>query len=365
MRTFALAPLIALLAGSASAQTTVTLQSDRDATLYESPTGDLANGAGGSLFTGTTNASLSRHAVLHFDVAGAVPSGATITSASLTVNVEMITPGSTTSPQSLHVIDQDWGEGTTVAMGTGGGGGASTNDSATWIHTFFPGSTWTNPGGDFAAAPSAGTDLDVLGLHTFASADLALDAQSMLDDPAGNFGWLLRADAVVTGSSRRLSSRESGNMANRPVLTIEYTLGGLGLDYCGPAVGNSSGGPAVLAATGSATAADNDLTLTATGVPANQFGYLLLSQTQGFVMQPGMSQGNLCLGGSIGRFIDLAQTSDVSGTLTFAVDPSMVPQPSSTAAIQSGETWNFQAWFRDMNPASTSNFTQGLSILFD
>ena len=34
-------------------------------------------------------------------------------------------------------------------------------------------------------------------------------------------------------------------------------------------------------------------------------------------------------------------------------------------AIQSGETWNFQAWFRDSNPTATSNFTDGLEIQFN
>ncbi len=29
-----------------------------------------------------------------------------------------------------------------------------------------------------------------------------------------------------------------------------------------------------------------------------------------------------------------------------------------------GESWNFQAWFRDKNPGNTSNFTDGVSVLF-
>jgi hypothetical protein len=34
------------------------------------------------------------------------------------------------------------------------------------------------------------------------------------------------------------------------------------------------------------------------------------------------------------------------------------------AAVQAGETWNFQAWFRDMNPGPTSNLTNGLQVTF-
>jgi hypothetical protein len=33
-------------------------------------------------------------------------------------------------------------------------------------------------------------------------------------------------------------------------------------------------------------------------------------------------------------------------------------------SILAGETWNFQAWYRDLNPTNTSNFTDGLSVTF-
>jgi len=38
--------------------------------------------------------------------------------------------------------------------------------------------------------------------------------------------------------------------------------------------------------------------------------------------------------------------------------------PNGQGAVQPGETWNYTAWFRDSNPTATSNFTDGLSILF-
>jgi hypothetical protein len=33
-------------------------------------------------------------------------------------------------------------------------------------------------------------------------------------------------------------------------------------------------------------------------------------------------------------------------------------------AVLAGETWNFQAWYRDLNPTTTSNFTNAVSIAF-
>ena len=34
------------------------------------------------------------------------------------------------------------------------------------------------------------------------------------------------------------------------------------------------------------------------------------------------------------------------------------------SAILPGETWYFQAWFRDKNPAATSNFSDAIAIAF-
>ena len=34
-------------------------------------------------------------------------------------------------------------------------------------------------------------------------------------------------------------------------------------------------------------------------------------------------------------------------------------------SAQAGETWNFQAWSRDLNPNPTSNLTDAVSVAFD
>jgi hypothetical protein len=41
-----------------------------------------------------------------------------------------------------------------------------------------------------------------------------------------------------------------------------------------------------------------------------------------------------------------------------------IPLGTGPVAILPGETWNFQAWYRDLNPGTTSNFTDGISITF-
>jgi hypothetical protein len=109
--------------------------------------------------------------------------------------------------------------------------------------------------------------------------------------------------------------------------------------------------------------ADDSLTLKAFQLPADEFGYFLASATQGFVANPGGSQGNLCLGGSIGRFLGPGQVLD-SGpyrSVSLEVDLGAVPTANGPVQVQAGETWNFQFWHRD-GPAN--NFTDAIAVTF-
>ena len=137
----------------------------------------------------------------------------------------------------------------------------------------------------------------------------------------------------------------------------------LGERYCSPAVPNSTGQPAEISAFGSIVAGGNPLRLVATDLPPNQFGYFLTSQTQGFVANPGGSKGNLCLGGQIARFSAQIQNSRAAGSFEIDVDTTALPTAPPTA-IQPGETWSFQAWYRDVDPTPTSNFTDGVGLTF-
>ena len=103
------------------------------------------------------------------------------------------------------------------------------------------------------------------------------------------------------------------------------------------------------------------MTLTADQLPPNQFGYFLTSQTQGLFMPP-LSSGFICLGGDIGRF---NQPGNIGQGPSFSiqVDLTNVPQPTGPVAVQPGETWNFQAWYRDI--AGTNNFTDAVSVTFN
>lgn len=109
--------------------------------------------------------------------------------------------------------------------------------------------------------------------------------------------------------------------------------------------------------------AQDDLTLQADQLPASVFGFFLTSRTQGFVMNPAGSLGNLCLGGAIGRYSQQAMSSGAAGRISLELDLVQIPTPSGPVPVVPGDTWNFTLWYRGLHPGS--NFTDGLEILFD
>lgn len=140
----------------------------------------------------------------------------------------------------------------------------------------------------------------------------------------------------------------------------------IGTNYCQAEL-NSTGAAASMSASGSAVVASNDLVLEANDLPLNSFGFFLVASTSGFVQNPGGSEGNLCLGGAIGRYVGPGQimSSGASGTISLAVDNTAVPQPNGAVAVAAGETYFFQLWNRDaVNGTATSNFTDGYEITF-
>jgi hypothetical protein len=149
-------------------------------------------------------------------------------------------------------------------------------------------------------------------------------------------------------------------------LELRGTVIEFGTRYCTANV-NSTGQPGLLAGSGSLLVADNFVRLRASQMPAHAFGFFLVSQTQGFVANPGGSQGNLCVVGSIGRYVGSGQIqqSDASGSFALHIDILGIPQPNGAFAAFPGETWNFQAWYRDsVNGSATSNFSNGLQLDF-
>ncbi|MEM6674153.1 MAG: hypothetical protein AAF726_15010 [Planctomycetota bacterium] len=169
--------------------------------------------------------------------------------------------------------------------------------------------------------------------------------------------------AAVTGAV-------AGSSADIQVDDASVVLmgGGIGTNYC-TAVANSTGVTGTISALGSAVAADNDVTLVASDLPINTFGFFLTGETQGLVMMPGGSTGNLCLGvgGNIGRYVGpgQVQNSGQAGEFELAINLDQTPTPTGLVSVTAGETRNFTTWHRDsVGGQATSNFTNGLEISF-
>jgi hypothetical protein len=213
---------LALVTGSSNAAI-ISISPSKDNTLYEyDPVdGDTSNALGFHFFAGETAMGELRRGVIAFDIAGHIPAGSTIVSVILSLNMSRTALDDQRTIE-LHKLLADWGEGTSVAPGEEGDGAPATPNDATWRHRFFDTVFWTNQGGDFSATVSAMESVGAIGQYTWSSAQMVADAQSWLDDPANNFGWLVLGDESAILTSKRFDTRES---ASPPVLTIQFIPG--------------------------------------------------------------------------------------------------------------------------------------------
>lgn len=218
----AIVPLALLATAHSALGASTTLTAARDATLYESVDGAVANGFGQYLFAGANSTLNRRRALLWFDVAGSLPAGATITSATLTLNLSR--SAGDAFDVAVHRALADWGEGASDAPSSEGQGTTALAGDATWLHTFYSDQFWSAPGGDFNPLASALTLVDQEGLYHWTGPALIADVQAWLDSPAANFGWFLLGDEATESSSKRFDSRHSADAALRPQLALEYTI---------------------------------------------------------------------------------------------------------------------------------------------
>ncbi|MBX3407133.1 MAG: multicopper oxidase domain-containing protein [Phycisphaeraceae bacterium] len=199
---------------------TLVLEAAKDNTLYEDAAGALSNALGTHLYTGNQNSGQRRRAVIAFDVS-TIPSGAAVQSVQLRMHCNQA-QGSTVHA-TVHRLLADWGEGTSLAGGNEGSGGAATTGDATWLHRYHSTVFWSTPGGDFSGANSAMLMIPATtGFYTFTGAGLIADVQAWVNAAAPNAGWIIRGDEGSSSNTRRYSSRQSTTVANRPQLTVVY-----------------------------------------------------------------------------------------------------------------------------------------------
>lgn len=127
---------------------------------------------------------------------------------------------------------------------------------------------------------------------------------------------------------------------------------------------NSSGNRALITATGSDTAADNDLSITVDGLPANKPVLLFTGSNTASISNPGGSLGSLCIAPStIGRIS--VKSSGAAGVAVFPVDLTSIPNGSGGfISVLPGQTRFWQAWHRDSGAFGPANFSSAVGITF-
>jgi hypothetical protein len=192
------------------------------------------NNFGGNEYfnSGTTQNYTTNRGLMKFDIAGSIPSGATITYVSLTLEVVWSpVDGDTPSNFSLHRLRRDWGEGNKKGHPPqqSGLGQPATINEATWFHRFaFTSNTWALPGGaagiDYEPASSSETFIYGMNFSPYlfdSTPRMMADVQTWLDKPEDNFGWMLLTDSETNNfTARRFASREDAFKA--PVLAVDY-----------------------------------------------------------------------------------------------------------------------------------------------
>ena len=184
-----------------------------DGSISSSPIGPTYLGNAAVRAGGTHDGQIMR-ALFRFDLSEAVPVGAVVRSATITMQVTRMPDGSDSVPPQnslfeLHRVLQGWDE---VSV--------SWNERSSGV-------PWTAPGasaaGDVARAVSSSAFVSSLGSYTFGSSDaLVADIQAWVNAPGTNFGWLLQSQGETTPKTARLFASREAAEGIRPTLSVTF-----------------------------------------------------------------------------------------------------------------------------------------------
>ena len=346
------------LTPAARAGASVALPSIKDNSIY-SELPDNSNGAFPHVFAGRIDGEpFFRRALVLFDVAGNVPAGATITSASLAMRVTLVPLNAFSTTVSLHKLLASWGEAASDSGGEGGAGIFAEIGDVTWNDRYYDPLTpdhWTTTGGDFVATATTTAALSTLAVGvTFTGGTLVADVQSWLDQPADNHGWMLVGDESLQRSARRYASREHPNPAYHPTLTVQYTPpppsfcdagdGSLAACPCANA-GAPDSGCDIPQGTGGVALSVLSQTTSPNGATLQGAGYSPMGAPTAIVIRSSLPNlaTPVVFGDGI-RCID-----DASGLVRLAASNAMGGVSTHTfgnGALAGSGTKNYQLWFR-------------------
>lgn len=190
--------------------------------------------------------------------------------------------------------------------------------------------------------------------------------------PRQSFGLELARLADATGNSFDElviagSGLHFGGIVEGGVVAVEGPMSmsppcSPAIPYCGQTAANSVGQLASIEQIGSAELQGSSFGIVIRDLPPQAPTLLLASLEVGFAPMPGGSLGNLCLGGSISRFVDQFQPASSTGALLFNPDLDAMPTPLGFVQATPSQVWHFQAWYRDVHAGGSSNFSAALSV---
>jgi hypothetical protein len=100
------------------------------------------------------------------------------------------------------------------------------------------------------------------------------------------------------------------------------------------------------------------------GLPPGQPALLIASQAWSFLPPVPGTMGYQCVIGNLAVFRDSVSFADNTGRVMHDVDLTAMPTRPTSTSVQPGETWHFQAWYRDNLGGSTTNFSLPTRIDF-
>tara|TARA_R110002074_G_scaffold222910_2_gene393742 strand:+ start:62 stop:1096 length:1035 start_codon:yes stop_codon:yes gene_type:complete len=164
----------------------------------------------------------------------------------------------------------------------------------------------------------------------------------------------------------RARSRHAQSFVYDPAVNgVQLVLHGsepiLGDTYCWLPDFNSTGQSATLDLVGSPEVLFDNVELRVRALPFDVPLVLLMSTEPAYSPAPGF--GTLCLGGSV-SYLGPVLDSGFAGVVSLHVAIS-TPATNPSVQVLAGETWYFQAWYRDSALAQPSNLSDAVRATFE
>jgi len=194
---------------------------------------------------------------------------------------------------------------------------------------------------------------------------LDLDGNGMFDDDA-YFNVFGTDDAFLSdaGDLYVVATLRDGFGLTLGQGVFRIAGGAFGTSFC-TATTNSSGAPAMITASGSASVGKNDFSLAVETLPAGAPGIFFYGTAQ---LELPFGNGLRCVGGTVFQLWP-PTGADSAGRMTRSVDLTQPPGGiAGGGQVQAGATWNFQAWFREPGMIAGANagfdLSDGLEVTF-